>query len=160
MSNNRSLCKQSRCGILVLAVLVLFQMLLPLPVFAQERMGSLRLNCHASIDNRNIPLAGDTYAIVKVADVDVQTGSSPQLHYETEKDFAQFSYNWADLADEERREAAQTLADYAEKNSTLLTQTKTTDANGTLMFSPLEAGMYLVVRTQVALANRACSVKI
>lgn len=156
MSNNRPVFKRCRYGVVLLAVLVLFQMLLPLPVFAQEQKGSLRLNCHVSIDNRKIPLAGDTYAIVKVADADVQTGSSPQLHYETEKDFAQFSYNWAELADEERREAAQTLADYAEKNSGLLTKVETTDANGTLMFSPLEAGMYLVVRTQVALANRAC----
>ena len=156
MSNNRPVFQRCRYGVVILAVLVLLQMLLPLPVFAQEQKGSLRLNCHVSIDNRKIPLAGDTYAIVKVADVDVQTGNLPQLHYETEKDFAQFSYNWADLADEERREAAQTLADYAEKNSGLLTKVETTDANGTLMFSPLEAGMYLVVRTQVALANRAC----
>ena len=79
MSNNRPVFKRCQYGVVILAVLVLLQMLLPLPAFAQEQKGSLRLNCHVSIDNRKIPLAGGTYAIEKVAGGHVQAGGAPQL---------------------------------------------------------------------------------
>lgn len=155
MSSGESLVKKCRWLIFVFAVVLLLE-LLQQPVYALPLTGSLQLNCHVNVDGRTIPLADDTYAIVKIAQITVHEEPA-ELIYKTTPDFGRFDYDWAVLDDEARSQAAEELAAYAQENPALLTQTETTDKNGTLLFSPLDPGLYLVVRTQVNVANKACT---
>ena len=161
MSNDRVLYRRFRRGAFVLALCLLLQMLVPLSALAQSTAGSLRLDCHVVSNNRSIPLAGDTYAIVKVADITVGSGDPAQLQYATVPAFEEAGYgddDWATLEDEERQEAAGKLAAIAQGDPNLIQYTETTDALGSLLFSPLETGLYLVLRTQSAPANQACTI--
>ena len=154
MNSNRISSKNRRWIILLLIVMLLasFQR----PVYAQQLMGSLQLDCHVNVDGRSIPLANDTYAIVKIADITVQE-SLAILTYKTTEQFSSFQYDWANLDDNARRQAAQELAAFAQEQPELLSTTKITDRNGELTFSQLEPALYLMVRTKVDVANRACS---
>lgn len=155
MSSSESLVKKCRWIIFILVGVLLLGGLQQ-PVYALPLTGSLRLNCHVNVDDRSIPLADDTYAIVKIAQITVQEEPA-ELIYKTMPDFVHFDYDWANLDDKARRQAAGELAEYTQENPALLTQTETTDKNGELLFSPLEPGLYLVVRTQVNVANMACT---
>lgn len=144
------------CFLALVAVLLLG--IVPHPVYAQQPAGSLRLDCHVKVDGRTIPLADDTYAIVKIADITLQ-GDPATLHYQAAKEFQDFPYTWDNLTDETRRQAARELEAYTRENPALLTHTQMTDEDGVVVFSPLEPGLYLVTRTQVDVANRACTME-
>lgn len=154
MNSNR-ISSKNCCWIILLLVAMLL-VSLQRPVYAQQLTGSLQLDCHVNVDDRSIPLANDTYAIVKIADITVQE-SPAALTYQTTEEFSDFQYDWANLDDDARRQAAQELAAFAKEQPELLSTTKITDRNGDLTFSQLEPALYLVVRTQVDVANRACS---
>lgn len=154
MNSNR-ISSKNRCWIILLLVAMLLAFL-QRPVYAQQLTGSLQLDCHVNVDDRSIPLANDTYAIVKIADITVQENPAA-LTYQTTEEFSDFQYDWANLDDDARRQAAQELAAFAKEQPELLSTTKITDRNGDLTFSQLEPALYLVVRTQVDVANRACS---
>ena len=66
---------------------------LALGVSAQDALGILTLDCHIPLESGVRPLAGDTYALVPVADAVVEEG--PAISYTTRPEFAAFDCNWA-----------------------------------------------------------------
>jgi len=158
MDNSRIFLKKCRWSMIMLAVLILLGIGVQ-PVYAQQLVGSIQLDCHVQLGDETIPLTGDTYAIVQIADITVQEqNGSAILNYQTRKEFASADCNWAGLTDRNRQEKAQELARYAQENH-LLTTTKITDANGITTFEGLSTGLYLIVRKKVAMVNEAYSIK-
>lgn len=154
MDDSRALLRKCCWSIILLAVLVLFG-IYSRPVYAQQLVGSIQLDCHVQCGDQTLPLAGDTYAIVQVADIAVQgQGASTTLTYRTKEAFQSFDCDWAALTDNGRQAKALELETYAQAQH-LLTTTQTTDQNGCATFDGLSTGLYLVVRTQVADANSA-----
>ena len=144
-----------RWSVLVLVVLVLLSVL-QRPVRAKQLTGDLRLDCHVNVDDRSIPLANDTYAVVKIADITVEE-DPVRFTYQAAQGFQDFSYRWGELDDQDRRQAALELEAYVKEHPELVTRTGTTDQDGALSFSRLEPALYLVSRIQVDAANRACT---
>ena len=155
MDKYRTSLGRCRWSILVLVVLVLLSTL-QRPVSAKQATGSLRLDCHVNVDDRKIPLADDTYAIVKIADITVE-GNPIELTYQVTQDFKDFSYEWDKLDNEARRQAALELETYVKEHPQLITRTGVTDEDGVVGFSKLEPALYLVSRIQVDVANQACT---
>ena len=154
MSKRRTGWKTCRWSLLVLALLVLAGSWSQ-GVCARQAGGSLRLICHVQQGEQAIPLGGDTYAIVQIAAVTLQQGTSaPVLHYQTKQDFAAFACDWDALTDQQRQAKAAALEDHARQNN-LLGTTRQTDEAGEVVFDGLDRGLYLVVRTKAAPANAA-----
>lgn len=142
------------CGGAKLALLALLCALL-LPARASALSGSIRLNCHVQSGGATLPLAGDTYAIVAIADISVEgQGASAKLTYQTKADFAAFACDWAGLTGSDRQAMALQLEAHARDNG-LFAGAQTTDAKGQATFEGLAAGLYLVSRVQAAPANAA-----
>ena len=154
MNQYKASLGQCRWSILVLVVLVLLLGMVQRPVCAQQTAGSLRLDCHINVDGRSIPLADDTYAIVKIADITV---GATQLTYQVTQDFEDFSYEWDKLGNEARHQVALELETYVKEHPHLLTRTETTDEDGIVCFAQLEPALYLVSRIQVDVVNQACT---
>lgn len=151
MENRRkSLC---RLRFLLLAVM-LFTGILRCPVYAVQTSGSLTLKCHISADGRTIPLADDTYAVFKVADI---TFSGNDAVYQTTAEFKDFDCRWDALSEKERRETAKSLEAYTGEHPELAKRTAVTDEDGELTFASLDTGLYLVSRIRIDTANLACS---
>ena len=144
--------RPTRCLRVALALLGLLCALL-LPAQASALSGSIRLDCHVQAGGGTLPLAGDTYAIVQIADITVEgQGGAADLTYQTRADFIGFDCNWAALTGSDRQAKARQLEAYAQENK-LFTTSKTTDAKGQASFDGLSTGLYLVSRVQVAPAN-------
>ncbi len=123
---------------------------LALGVSAQDALGILTLDCHISLESGVRPLAGDTYALVPVADAVVEEG--PAISYTTRPEFAAFDCNWAAQSASQLHKTAIAMQDTAQK----LTDgcpTGVTDADGRLTLKNLEPCLYLVLRVQTAPAN-------
>lgn len=118
------------------------------------RTGTLTISAIWNRDTNNpVPLAGDTYSIVRVASADLdKTGKPTAFH--TLKAFADFDRDWGSLSASEYNTAAKELAEYAGKHD-LYEHSGKTNAAGQLKFVDLPAGLYLAARTSVASANKA-----
>lgn len=124
-----------------------------LPGQASALSGSILLDCHVQAGGETLPLAGDTYAIVQIADITVEgQGGAGDLTYQTRADFTGFACDWSALTGSDRQAKALQLEAYA-KEKKLFTAAKTTDAKGQAAFTGLSTGLYLVSRVQVAPAN-------
>lgn len=124
-----------------------------LPGQASALSGSILLDCHVQAGGETLPLSGDTFAIVQIADITVEgQGGAGDLTYQTRPDFTGFACDWSALTGSDRQEKALQLEAYA-KEKKLFTAAKTTDAKGQAAFTGLSTGLYLVSRVQVAPAN-------
>lgn len=97
------------------------------PAYASG-LGSIELSCGAEHAGEHVALAGDGYALTKVASAEVD-GASASVAYVTEEAFSGVDRNWAALDGAGLRAA------------------------GKAVFSSLEPGLYLISRFEVAPAN-------
>ncbi|PLS25525.1 prealbumin-like fold domain-containing protein [Bifidobacterium imperatoris] len=97
------------------------------------------------------PLAGDTYAIVRVASVDLDdVGNIADFHML--EPFTQFEQNWESITSSQYHDAAVKIAGYVNQHN-LYAQSAVTNVNGKAWFTGLPLGLYLVERTGTADAN-------
>lgn len=137
---------------IVLTVFVSFGFMVP---YAQaDSFGTLTID---AVWNRGAAspksLAGDTYAIVRVATVTTNNNGSVSS-YKTVSDFSGLTADWERLTSSEYHDAAKKLAAHAAKNK-LYQHSGTTNAAGQLTFQNLPLGLYLVSRTDSTKANKA-----
>ena len=99
-----------------------------------------------------VPLAGDTYGLVCVADVTYDAAAGTITSYATRDAFASFGYDWSNMKSSELDEAAKSLASHADEKN-LYERTAVSDASGSVGFWGLEPGLYLVARIATADAN-------
>ena len=111
-------------------------------------VGSITLDC--SVDG--VPLVGDTYGLVCVADVTYDEAAGILTSYATRDAFASFGYDWISMKSSELDEAAKALATHAGEKS-LYESTAVSDSSGSVGFSQLGTGLYLVSRIGVAAGN-------
>ena len=137
---------------IVLTVFVSFGFMVP---YAQaDSFGTLTID---AVWNRGAAspksLAGDTYAIVRVATVTTNNNGSVSS-YKTVSDFSGLTADWERLTSSEYHDAAKKLAAHAAKNK-LYQHSGTTNVAGQLTFQNLPLGLYLVSRTDSTKANKA-----
>ena len=113
--------------------------------------GTLTLHCHYGSGADAVPLAGDTYALVAVADAAVDEDGS--LLYTTKPEFQAWDCDWAGLNASQWHDAALQLQAAVQDALPQGTPTGTTDANGDLTLRGLEPALYLVLRTGTAPGN-------
>lgn len=137
---------------IILTGLVSFGFMVP---YAQaDSFGTLTINAVWGRDTAAPKsLAGDTYAIVRVATVTTNNDGSVSS-YKTVSDFSSLTADWERLTSSEYHDAAKKLAAYAAKNK-LYQHSGIINAAGQLTFQNLPLGLYLVSRTNSAKANKA-----
>ena len=125
---------------IVLTVLAAFGSMVP---YAQaDSFGALTNNAVWGRDTASPKsLAGDTYAIVRVATVTTNNDGSVSS-YKTVSDFSGLTADWERLTSSEYHDAAKKLAAHAAKNK-LYQHSGTTNAAGQLTFQNLPLGLYL-----------------
>ena len=121
------------------------------PAYASG-LGSIELSCGAEHAGEHVALAGDGYALTKVASAEVD-GASASVAYATEEAFSSVDRNWAALDGAGLRAAAHEVFAHAEKHGVKPQATAHADAAGKAVFSSLEPGLYLISRFEVAPAN-------
>ena len=140
---------------LVAVVVTLFVALVaaggPLPAHAAS-VCSITLDCRVSDGVSDVPLVGDTYGLVRVADVTYDEVAGTITSYQTCDAFASFDYDWSNMKSSEFGEAAKTLAAFASEND-LYESVAISDSSGSAGFSWLEPGLYLVTRIAVTDVN-------
>lgn len=118
--------------------------------------GSIVLSCSVERDGVETALAGDSYALTKVASATVDSASG-SMSYAVDAAFAALDRDWASLDAAGLRAASREVAVYAEKQGIAPMLTARSDASGRVTFAPLEAGLYLIVRFDSASENRGCA---
>lgn len=96
-------------------------------------------------------LAGDSYAIVRVASATLDPDGKPSA-FHTLTDFARFIDDWDGLTSSALNAAAKRM-DALAADCGLYAERGVTDARGRVQFADLAAGVYLVSRVAVADAN-------
>lgn len=114
--------------------------------------GSIELSCGIERAGEHVALAGDGYALTKVASAEID-GTSASVSYVTERAFSGVDRNWAALDGAGLRAAAHEVFAHAEKHGVKPQATAYADAAGKAVFSSLEPGLYLISRFEVAPAN-------
>ncbi|MFR8783691.1 hypothetical protein, partial [Slackia sp.] len=114
--------------------------------------GSIELSCGIERAGEHVALAGDGYALTKVASAEVD-GASASVAYATEEAFSSVDRNWAALDGAGLRAAAHEVFAHAEKHGVKPQATAHADAAGKAVFSSLEPGLYLISRFEVVPAN-------
>lgn len=100
-----------------------------LPGQASALSGSILLDCHVQAGGETLPLSGDTFAIVQIADITVEgQGGAGDLTYQTRPVLPALPATGRPLP-RDRQEKALQLEAYA-KEKKLFTAAKTTDAKG------------------------------
>ena len=112
--------------------------------------GSIALNCSIERDGQMMYLAGDTYALSKIADLSIESGS--KIRYRISEAFAAYECDWASLSDSERAKAAKLMAEDAKEHRLYCAQVET-DAYGRGCFDCLAPGLYLISRIKAAQEN-------
>lgn len=109
------------------------------------------------IDGRPVILAGDAWSIARVADATAVSAEPAAISYATTDAFAdqRDGVDWATLTGGGARDLASDLADYAAEHG-LYERSATADANGTVRFNALPAGMYLLARTHATQDDESC----
>lgn len=137
--------------VLFAALLVVFAA--SIPARAAEQVGSLTLRCTVKKGGATIPLSGDTYALVRIADAQVQvSGESTGIVYTVRPAYKAFDCDWTSLPTSQLRKVISALASEARKHPEDWT-TGVTDSEGTVRFGALSPGLYLVMRTEVDSQN-------
>ena len=113
--------------------------------------GSIELSCGVEHAGEHVALAGDGYTLTKVASAEVDESDS--ISYVTEEAFSGVDRNWAALDGAGLRAAAHEVFAHAEKHGVKPQATAYADAAGKAVFSPLEPGLYLIIRSEVAPSN-------
>lgn len=113
--------------------------------------GSIELSCGVEHAGEHVALAGDGYTLTKVASAEVDESDS--ISYVAEEAFSGVDRNWAALDGAGLRAAAHEVFAHAEKHGVKPQATAYADAAGKAVFSPLEPGLYLIIRSEVAPAN-------
>lgn len=113
--------------------------------------GSIELSCGVEHAGEHVALAGDGYTLTKVASAEVDESDS--ISYVTEEASSGVDRNWAALDGAGLRAAAHEVFVHAEKHGVKPQATAYADAAGKAVFSPLEPGLYLIIRSEVAPAN-------
>ncbi len=132
----------------LLAALLAVATLLGVMVSAAENQGSLQILCVVSQDGQSIGLSGDTYAIVQVADIDPDSLEEGPLRYQTLPEWMEFDCDWGSLTASELRNKAIAMEEQAFVRNEFLDE-QMIDADGQATFTPLDPGMYLVVRLEI-----------
>lgn len=114
--------------------------------------GSIELSCGIERAGEHVALAGDGYALTKVASAEID-GTSASVSYVTERAFSGIDRNWAALDGAGLRTAAHEVFAHAEKQGVKPQATAYADAAGKVTFPSLEPGLYLIGRFDVAPAN-------
>lgn len=113
---------------------------------ADDAVGSLTLDCTVAEGQTRTAVAGDTFALVKVADGMVnEFDNTYDLSYSVTERFADYDCNWNALSASQLHEKAKAIA--GNVNAQDYVDIKTTDSRGKAVFELAEAGLYLVVRT-------------
>lgn len=112
--------------------------------------GSIVLKCRYD----ETPLAGDTYALARVATAELDEASGAVVSYRLCDDFSIFDLDWDALSSSELDERARQMATAARERG-LFEREARSDAAGEVGFWGLEPGLYLVDRVQAAEANEA-----
>jgi len=107
---------------------------LPVPVHAHTQPD---LDSKGSV-TISYELSGAEFSLYRVADL------SQDVSFSLSGEFAGYPVSLENLDSDGWREAAQTLAAYAARDSRTVQAEGTTDAEGRLVFSDLKAGLYLV----------------
>lgn len=142
---------QVRYGIWILLLAALFTVFsLVIPALAAEQIGSLTLRCTVKKEGKTIPLSGDTYALVQIADAQVSVGG--EIAYTIRPAYKAFDCDWPSLATSQLRTQAVALEAETRRHPEEWT-TGVTDLKGTAQFSELPPGLYLVMRTAAAAQN-------
>lgn len=151
------------CLALVLAVFACAGMLAAAAVAprvaAATPRGSVSLSVVAEDVRGSHQLAGDTFSLVQVATAQVYQGGDGQsagVAYTMAAGFERYDRDWASLSASDVAAAARELAQIARDAGSLDAGVSQRVPEGarTLTFSGLDSGLYLVVRTGVADANK------
>ncbi|OZG65196.1 surface-anchored protein [Bifidobacterium hapali] len=119
---------------------------------ADQPIGSLTIDAvwDRDADDKRA-LAGDSYAIVRVASATLDPDGKPSA-FHTLPDFARFIDDWDGLTSSALNAAAKRM-DALAADRGLYVERGVTDARGRVQFADLAAGVYLVSRVAVADAN-------
>lgn len=116
---------------------------------AADTVYSIYVICRGWAGKEIVSLAGDTYALVQVAEGQV---SGETVQYTTLPKFAEFDCVWEDLTDSQSQKKAAALETVAKAQS-MYDRTGITDQKGTVTFDGLAPGVYLLMRIQTAKGN-------
>jgi len=131
-------------GLLLFIVLMVFS----ISAKADDTSYSLTLKCFVWVNNTERAIAGDEFAVIKVADCFVdQEGGYSTLDYKTVERFEKYDCIWNDMTSSELRIKAKEIAADVTRND--YEDTQKTDSNGTAVFSLKDKGFYLVVRSDI-----------
>lgn len=121
-------------------------------VEADQPIGSLTIDAvwNRDADDKRA-LAGDTYAIVRVASATLNPDGKPSV-FHTLSDFVGFIDNWDGLTSSALNAVAKRMDAFASDRG-LYDERSATDARGRAQFADLAVGVYLVSRVAVADAN-------
>lgn len=119
-------------------------------------LGSIELTCTVDRGGSKVPLAGDGYALTKVASAKVFEDTASAV-YTIEEAFHAVDRDWLALDGAGLRAAAREVADHAAKQGIEPLRKDRTGPDGKVMFAALEPGIYLIERYDVASANAAFS---
>ena len=117
-----------------------------------EETGSLTLQCHINGEEGKHYFAGDTYAIIPVADLVLDEGNA---EYVMREGYEEYSCDWSELSSSELKDIASEMKETADFTTALQAMT---DSKGELCFDTLEPALYLVDRVETAVENEAYSV--
>lgn len=146
--NQRKVCLCLLSGLLffVMSVLSLFS------AYAENDSCSLTLHCEAENNQQTKIIANDEFAIVQVADVIIDNFENQYyFHYVTLEKYKSDISDWEEISSSQIRNTAKKLSQKVQTEDYLAT--KTTDSKGDAVFSDLQQGLYLVLRTKTANAD-------
>ena len=123
-----------RAAALLAVTVMAAVLLLPMPAAAAQDMASLTVRLHCgNVALQNVP--GTLYRVA----------SLNGTNFELEGDFAGSAIRLNGLTTEEWKNAAESLALYAQANSASVTATASSDGEGAANFGSLSVGLYLFV---------------
>ena len=148
---NRKQIYRSLClGLLFLMMFSLSSM----TVSADNGECSLTLQCMVEDNGHVAAIENDVFAVVKIAEITMeQIGNQYVLRYRTLEPYRQEVPGWEGISSSQMRDVAKKLSDMVGSEDYLATAK--TDSKGTAVFSALDEGIYLVVRTEAANAEDA-----
>ncbi|RSX53179.1 cell surface protein [Bifidobacterium goeldii] len=147
------------CGILLtcmvmLTVLTFTAFTTPTRIAQAATVGSITIDARWDRESANpVPLAGDTYAIVRIASADIDANGAIAAYHTLDR-FADYDRAWGSLTASGANAAAQQLATFVGAQDQY-DASRIVNESGFVTFSGLEAGVYLVTRTGIADANAA-----
>ncbi len=144
--------------IIALIGILLILPVLCLPAFATGNDGTLYLRCETKHDGVQIVFTGDEYALVKIAEAQVENiNGTDTIRYVTLPDFQPYACDWGALNANQLRENAKALASVAAQHGKYA-GIATVDEQGSASFENIAPALYLVLRTKVTESHKQYSV--